>query len=228
MHKQWLPWSSYALCYVLLLPLQAQPNFLQDDFETGLPSHWTQDPLSHMPARDFTWIKEADGNHCLKGLSNASFAIAGVNQAFFERPLMVQEYSVFKWRWKVSRILDNADARLKQKDDFAARFFVVFKKRSWRPRDMRVLIYVWDNQQPRGTIMDSMWGTGRVKLVVLRNKTTPAGQWATEKRNVYSDFKHAFPKEEPGSVAAFAIASDTDQTGEAVATFFDDLVIQRD
>ena len=212
---------------MLALPLQAQSVFLQEDFETGFPSQWMQDPMRGMKARGFVRVKDTDGNHCLGGQSDDSFAIAGVNQALLDKPLTVQEYPIFTWRWKISRTLDGADARIKQKDDFAARFFVVFEKRSWRPRDIRALIYVWDNQQQPGTIMDSMWGSGRVKLVVLRSGAEQVGQWVAEERNVYGDFRHAFPGEEPGLVQAIAIACDTDQTGEMVNTFFDDLVIRR-
>jgi hypothetical protein len=217
-----------ALCCVLALPLQAQSIFLQEDFEAGLPSQWMQDPMRGMQARGFVRLKDADGNHCLRGQSDNSFAIVGVNHGLLEKPLAVQEYPIFGWRWKVSRVLEGADARIKQKDDFSARFFVVFEKRSWRPRDIRALIYVWDNRQLAGTIMDSMWGKGRVKLVVLRSGVQQAGQWVAEERDVYHDFKRAFPNEEPGSVQAFAIACDTDQTGEAVSTSFDDLIIRRD
>jgi hypothetical protein len=63
-------------------------------------------------------------------------------------------------------------------------------------------------------------------MVVLRSGDLDAGRWVTESRNVHTDFVDAFGYEPP-ALRALVVAADTDQTGERVTTFFDDIYLSR-
>lgn len=213
---------------VVGLALAAAPSlFLADDFEEGLASFWTRKSVMGMRPRGFQLFTEPGGNHCLMGASQGDFAVLGIEVASLGRPLKVQQYPLFSWCWKVSRVLESADARTKQGDDFAARFYVVFERPSWRPGDVRVIVYVWDNREPVGAVLPNTWAPGKEMMIVLESGPQRADKWVCEERDVYRDFKRAFPEEEPGRVQALAVACDTDQTGEEVTLYFDDLSIAR-
>ena len=183
--------------------------------------------MPRMKAKGVVHERQADGNACLTAAPDNAFAIAGIGAEGFAAPLKVQDYPLFSWRWRVSRALEKADAAQRSKDDFAARLYIAFKKNSWWPGDVRALIYVWDNRHPVGAVLSSTWAPKRAKMIVLRQGSADAGAWVAESRDVYSDFRRAFPDEEPGEVRAVAFAADTDQTGERVVASFDDLCIVR-
>ena len=53
--------------------------------------------------------------------------------------------------------------------------------------------YVWDSESPRGYSGRSLQlGGGKLRYLVLRNKTDKLGEWYAEKRNVYEDYKRLF------------------------------------
>ena len=91
---------------------------------------------------------------------------------------------------------------------------------------MRAIVYVWDSRYPTESILPNTWAPKEENMIVLQSGTAEVSQWVSEVRNVYRDFKAAFPGEEPESVKAFAIACDTDQTAEQVTTYFDDIAIR--
>ena len=130
------------------------------------------------------------------------------------------------WRWQVSAALTGADATKKAGDDYAARLYLVFSNSRWNPLAVRTLVYIWDNKLPVGTMVPSTWALKRGRMVVLRSGDLDAGRWVTESRNVHTDFVDAFGYEPP-TLRALVVAADTDQTGERVTTFFDDIYLSR-
>lgn len=148
-----------------------------------------------------------------------------------------------QWRWKISNLLVNADMDKKAGDDFAARLYVFFDvplsslafverskirlARLFWGADVptAALCYVWDNTHPIGHARESPF-TNRVRMIVLQSGADNIGKWVSESRDVAADFKAAFGFDAP-AITGVAVGSDTDQTREAVRTWFGDVVLRR-
>ena len=146
--------------------------------------------------------------------------------------------SLLSWRWKVSRVIDKADMEEKSGDDFAARVYVFFdvplESLSFTERTkIRIarlvagpdvptaaLVYVWDNKHRIGFAHASPY-TKSVQKFVLQSGPEQVGKWVNETRDVAADFRLAFGREPP-HVTGVAVGNDTDQTNEAVTTWFGD------
>ena len=152
--------------------------------------------------------------------------------------------TVLRWRWRISNVIENGDIGTKEGDDFAARLYVLFE---YRPEELSfaeraklkiarliygkqlpatALCYVWGNASD--VIGTSVWNaySTRVRMVVLRNADSGIGEWSTEERNVAADFRAAFGTAPP-RISALALATDTDQTGESVTSWFGDIEMRR-
>ncbi len=143
------------------------------------------------------------------------------------------------WRWKVDRVLDNADLAEKRGDDFAARVYVFFdvplQSLSFIDRTKirlarliagsdvptAALCYVWDNKHNVGHTAWSAYTT-RVRMIVLQSGPRRVGQWVSESHDVAADFREAFGVDAP-AVTGVAIGNDTDNTHERVTTWFGDI-----
>ena len=103
----------------------------------------------------------------------------------------IKEYPYLNWRWKVTRLPDGGDVRKSDTDDQAMQIYVAFTPTGF-PEALTtpVLGYIWDNEAPRGwTGRSSAVGGGKLRYVVVRNNTDRLGQWYTEKRNIYEDYR---------------------------------------
>lgn len=151
----------------------------------------------------------------------------------------LKEYPVLRWRWKVDHVVKSGDPSRKDKDDYAARVYVTFdyepdktsfaKKLKYKTARLLfgdvpfgAISYVWGNQTPVGTVMDSSHMGDFVKLVVVENASARVGQWVDETRNVYEDYRRAFGVDPP-RVDGVVIMTDTDNTGERATAFYGDL-----
>lgn len=146
-------------------------------------------------------------------------------------------HATLAWRWQVDRALAKADLATKAGDDFAARVYVMFdypidklsfgermKARVARlfydkPLPLATLCYVWDNTHAHGTIVPSAY-TDRVRVIVLRNREDAAATWEPESRDLAADFRRAFGEDAPPLIG-IALATDTDNTGEAATARFE-------
>jgi hypothetical protein len=75
-----------------------------------------------------------------------------------------------------------------------------------------VLMYIWSEQVPVGTVIPSAH-TSQVKMLVVASGSDGLGRWQSLKRNVAEDYKLAYGTE-PGPVLGVAVMTDTDNTGE--------------
>jgi Protein of unknown function (DUF3047) len=148
---------------------------------------------------------------------------------------------ILSWRWKINRVLSNADIDRKTADDHAARVYVFFDvplatlsftertkirlARSVAGSDIptAALCYVWDNKAAVGETHLSPF-TGRVRKIVLQSGAKNLNQWIVERRDVAADFRRAFGQEPP-RIIGVAVGSDTDQTDEKVTTWFGDVTL---
>ncbi|MFO7766841.1 MAG: DUF3047 domain-containing protein [Pelovirga sp.] len=131
------------------------------------------------------------------------------------------EYPIVTWRWKVEGVLERGDARTKEGDDYAARVYVIFPH--WIKPLTRSINYIWANRLPRGEAVPNAYYS-RAMLLALQSGDEHAGQWITEERNIVEDYRNLFDADPP-RIGAIAIMTDTDNTGESVRAWYDDLIL---
>ncbi|MBI5286241.1 MAG: DUF3047 domain-containing protein [Deltaproteobacteria bacterium] len=148
-----------------------------------------------------------------------------------ELTLNIRELPYLVWRWKVTRLPLNGDVRKKATDDQAAQIYIVFpgllssvsKKISV---DSKVLGYIWDTNAPQGTAVISKKHLA-TKYIVVKSGANGLGQWHTEKRNVYEDYKRLFG-EDPPRTGKIAIMIDSDDTRSLAECFIGEIYLSKD
>ncbi len=131
------------------------------------------------------------------------------------------------WKWKVVKFpekkenLDLGQGWV-EKDDYAARFYVIFPKLAFNLT--KALEYIWDENIPEGTIIISPYSKN-IRLMVVESGKKNLGQWVFEERNIYEDFKKAFGRE-PNEVGAIAIMTDTDNTASTAEAYYDEIKVR--
>ena len=85
--------------------------------------------------------------------------------------------------------------------------------------------YIWESKAPIRTIMPNPY-TDHVQMIVTQSGNRRAGEWVTEERNVYEDYKKAFG-EEPTNISGVAIMTDTDNTKESATAYFGDIAFKK-
>lgn len=156
-------------------------------------------------------------------------------------PFHVQpkDTSHLAWRWKINRVIENADTTKKSSNDYAARVYVFFdvplESLSFAERakirlarllagsdvPTAALCYVWDNKAPVGTRYWSPY-TSRVHVLTLQSGNLHANEWIEERHDVAADFRASFGTAAP-RIIGVAVGNDTDQTGEQITTWFGDV-----
>lgn len=202
----------------------AQNSLLfSEDFEAGLSARWEEQGFPSIARHNvFSLASEPDGNHYLKVESDRSSSAKGVHLTFAPR-----QCPHVSWRWRISNTIAAGDLTRKERDDAAAKFYVVFTGPSfWNPLDKRILVYLWDHRAPVGAIYPNAWLPDKERMVILESGTLKVGQWVDEQVHLANDFTRAFPGEEPGEVEAVAFLADTDNTRSRVTVGFDDLTIR--
>lgn len=105
--------------------------------------------------------------------------------------LDLKKTPIMRWRWRVTKLPDNADGRVRSKDDQAISIYVgtgsIFNNKS--------VSYRWDTDTPMGSEGRASYVLGAVKTkwYTLRNRDDAKnGEWITEERNVAKDFMDAW------------------------------------
>ena len=144
--------------------------------------------------RSFRWgeaqASVQQGNYCLHMASDGESSF-GISRNMTVNP---KEYPYLNWKWAASRLPDGADVRRRATDDQAAQVYVIFTP-TGIPHALTapLLGYIWDTECPKGTMGRNAHPlAGRVRYIVLRNKSDKLGQWITEKRNIYEDYRRLF------------------------------------
>jgi hypothetical protein len=142
-----------------------------------------------------------------------------------------KNFSVLSWKWKISNVVHSAIETRKDRFDAAARVMAVFGKgvvfsffRREEPVGFKIE-YIWSNRLPRGHVFEHP-GDKFCKVFVLESGEGKAGQWVYEERNIRRDYKAAFG-EEPESILAIGIQTDTDQSNEKVTAYYSDPVLKK-
>lgn len=201
----------------------AQGFLVREDFESGLSERWVERGFPSIERTNrFSLVSDPDGNRYLEAISDRSTSGKGLWLEFD-----ATRCASVSWRWKISNVIATADLKRKEGDDSAAKLYVIFDGPSrWNPLDKRLLVYVWDNVLPIGTVLPNAWEPESARMVVLESGPERAGEWVSERVDIASDFRRAFAGEDPGIVEAMAFMADTDNTGTRVTAGFDDLSVR--
>jgi len=78
-----------------------------------------------------------------------------------------------------------------------------------------VLMYIWTDQVPIGTVISSAH-TSQVKMLAVTSGAGDLGRWESVRRNLGDDYRKAYGAD-PDPVLAVAAMTDTDNTGTRAA-----------
>ena len=182
------------------------------------PETVIQDDWRHQPLRGTTDYRMAfvDGRLAIR--AEPSGSASGLIRRIAIDP---SRCPVLEWSWRVERLQQGADLRLKEADDVAASIHLLFGEPQALSNPLPTLRYVWTNGQlAHGAVVDSPTRPGTVFSVVVENGDARLGAWVTERRNIRADFWRAFGRAPGAPVSAIAIFTDNDQTGEPVVAHY--------
>ena len=182
-----------ALIFVLAVPagvfaaVVPVTRFQSADMTDGAPAGWALEKKVGTPSVKMG--KDGEMYYLrLQSQGNSSFGLRTSVQ------VDVKEFPIISWRWKVNKMPAGGDVRKPASDDQALQVYVAFKETGFPALlNTPVIGYIWDNEAPKGwSGRSSQVGGDKMRYIVLRNKTDRTGQWYTERRNVYEDYKKLF------------------------------------
>lgn len=150
---------------------------------------------------------------------------------------------ILRWRWKVSNVYEQGNAREKDGDDYPARIYVAFRfepeEAGFFERAKRkavevvfgeelpgnALNYIWANQLPVGEMVANPF-TDTTMMIAVNSGSANTGTWVTVERDIVADYKKAFGRQLPELVGV-AIMSDSDNTGESATAWYGDVQLVR-
>lgn len=150
-----------------------------------------------------------------------------------------QQRPILEWRWKVSGVYQNGDAREKAGDDYPARIYVAFEfepdKAGFFDRAKRkavealageklpgnALNYIWANKLPVDSVVPNPY-TEATQMIAVNSGAAQAGEWVTVSRDIVADYEMAFG-EAPPTIVGIGIMSDSDNTGESATAWYGDV-----
>lgn len=160
-------------------------------------------------------LRTVDERRALQAVSSSS-----ASGLYREISVDLERTPYLHWSWRVESVLRGNDERAKSGDDYPARIYVVFSGGLyfWRTRAIN---YVWSSNQSAGSEWPNAF-TSNARMIAVRGGNSEAGNWVTERRDIRADYRRLF-NEEPGKVAAIAIMTDTDNTGQTVQAWYGDI-----
>jgi hypothetical protein len=151
----------------------------------------------------------------------------------------VRAFPVVRWRWKVMELIPGADNTRRDGEDSPARiefafdgdkpnlpfnerlFFTQVKAIAGIDVPYATLEYIWGSGAPEGAELINSW-TSRIRTLLVRSGPEHLGQWLSEERNLYEDFKRIFG-EEPGMLTHVGIYTDSDATNASAEGYYGDI-----
>jgi len=216
----------YALVWSLaLVPLAfATEVVLVEDWSAyplgtrGIPSGWQRQSWGK-PAYDFTIIED-EGRRALhmKSQNENSTITKDIRGR-----VNLRDTPILEWSWKAVTLPKGGDARHGEADDQVAQVYVTWPRFPEALRS-RIIGYVWDTTAPVGTIVKSE-KTRTVTYVVVRSGAAGLGQWLSEQRNVWEDYKTIYG-EEPDNPGVISVAINTNNTKSVAEAFLGEIVFR--
>ena len=178
---------STAIVSLAEFPMIPVTRFTPADITTHVPAGWKLDKKKGKPALEIK--KENDQLFLyLKSAGDSSFGLQK------EVKVDVKKYPVLCWRWKANKLPAGGDVRKSATDDQALQLYVAFKPTGFPAMtNTPVIGYIWDTEAPKGwSGRSSQTGGDKLRYIVMRNRTDQTGNWYTERRNLYQDYKKLF------------------------------------
>lgn len=199
----------------------AEDNIFVSHFDSslvkGVPAGWVLDLKSGKP---FIRMEKSGDEYCVHLYSNQS--AFGIKKGV---PVDIREYPFLNWEWAATKLPKGGDVRRSGSDDQALQIYIAFPTTGWPEKvHTPILGYLWDCEAPKEfTGRSPQLGGGKVRYIVIRNKTDKLSQWYNEKRNVYEDFKNLFSDinhgEPTGPIQGVEIYINSQHTGTSAEGF---------
>jgi hypothetical protein len=176
--------TAYAGPESLTVPVT---KFTAADTTNNIPAGWKLETKKGKPSLA---VKKEEGLLFLH-LNSAGDSSFGLQK---EIKVDVKKYPILCWRWKANKLPAGGDVRKSSTDDQAIQLYVAFKPTGFpSTTNTPVIGYIWDAEAPKGwSGRSAQIGADKVRYIVLRNRTDQTGQWYTERRNLYQDYKKLF------------------------------------
>jgi hypothetical protein len=155
------------------------------------------------------------------------------------------EQGTIAWRWRVDKLVEGADIKVRSGDDAPAKLCVFFAfdatklplgertrlsiaaNTTGQDVPTQTLCYVWDNKQPVDTGLINAF-TKRIRFIVLQSGKDKLGQWVSQKRTLVADYQRMFSDESEGKVpevVGVAVSADADNTHDKGLAYFGDITL---
>jgi len=203
--------SSISFAEGFKIPQECE--ILVDDFTHGIKAEWI--PKSFKGYTEYVWTKE-NGKPFVRATSNN--AASGLIYKIKYDP---QKYPYITWNWKADKTIPGGDATQKTKDDYSARIYIAFPSIFFW--NSKIINYIWANKLPLNRIIPSAYTSSSI-MVSVESGPSNTGKWITETRNLHDDYIRFFGKKPP-KVAAIAIMTDTDDTGESTSAGYGPILV---
>lgn len=153
------------------------------------------------------------------------------------------QLGLLHFEWRVDNLIEGADMTQRETEDSAVRVVLAFDgdRSRFSPRNAMlselsrsmtgeevpyaVLMYVWSNELPVGTVITNP-RTDRIRKIVVEYGAERLRQWLSYQRDVRADFEQAFG-EAPGSLRSIGIMTYTDNTRGRTQAAFRDTRLER-
>jgi hypothetical protein len=167
--------------------------------ENGLPRPWilrVNKGEAHVKV-----LHQGDENILYLRCENSSFSLErGVSAS-------PEEYRYVTWTWKAIRLPVSGDVRKKALNDQGLQIIFAFENR-------KIISYVWDANAPEGTVTDESFGWPlnlSIKVIVVNSGIGRLGEWVSNMRNVYLDYRNLY-HEYPPRLKGLRIQANTQYT----------------
>ena len=227
---------------LVLGTVRAEPPLLQPFAADGgvplPPWHIVGLPQQTKPFTQFS-VVELDGKRALRVEANESYGN-------LVHPLQFSGSGAhLAWQWRMERLIDSADLRVRSGDDTAVKVCVFFdlplesipfgdrqvlrfaRAKSSDPVPGATVCYVWDAHLAAGTMLDNAF-TRRIRYVIVRSGSERLDQWLPERRDVAADFIKLFGAESDRMppIIAIAVGADSDNTHTHSLAYLTGLVLE--
>lgn len=205
----------------------------------GVPAGWeTYRLLRFKPLTKFSVVADG-GATVVRAQANSS--VSGLRQSV---SVDLAEFPFATWRWKVPRLIEDADNTVPGFADAPARVVFTFEgSRDQLPDTEQLnfdlakaltgnelpyatLMYIWEPNRTEGDVI-THYNTTRVKMIVAGNSSRNLDAWHEVRVNLLADYRRAFDEPAP-RVKTVGIMSDSDNTRTSVEAFFGDIRFLRD
>jgi len=199
---------------------------LVDDFEKYQPGDFPADWNGRKEEAKNIYLVQVDSseNHYLSANSPDTdmFIIR-------EAKVDIGEYQYLNWQWKVNELPKGGNESIKKFCDVAASVNVVLVASKIIPKTIK---YSWSTTLEKGTRTKSPYAfwPSRADIIVMQSGDSLSGQWITEKRNVFQDYKKLYKRSKRKSyeIDAIVLMTDADNTSSSAKADYDNIYFSKE